>query len=461
MLKYAAPDLVLYQKLLASYKNCLKNKAHVKKTAFHLQHERIIHQLALDIENRTYQPTTSNIFVVTHPKPREVIAANMRDRVVHHFIHDYMAPYWERRFVPHSYACRKGKGPLQACHDLRTFIRRHAHQRGTPLHYLKVDIQNFFTTIDLRVLYRIIERQMEHPLYLWLCQVVIFHRATKRGAFSLTSPKSLWQMLPKYKSMFYAPDDVGLPIGNLTSQFFANVYMNQVDQYVTHQLAGRYLYWQRYVDDILFLSDDPAELRALTPLIATFLQDELHIKLNPKKTLLQPLARGLDHLGYFFKPTHTTVRRRVMGNCQRKVADLIAQPAATLQPEAACATVNAYLGHFNHAASRQLRTRVTEQIAAVPHLAARLEANAAHTKITPIKKSKKQRADAARLAENKLKDEFGAAFAAVDAEAARRRGAFYLRHWCEVSDLLVPEEGATREALFAEDSPSGDARTAT
>ena len=132
-----------------------------------------------------------------------------------------------------------------------------------------------------------------------------------------------------------------------------------------------------------------------------------------------------------------------MGNCQRKVDDLIAQPVAAAQPEAACATVNAYLGHFNHAASRQLRMRVTERITAVPHLALRLEANAAHTKITPVKKSKKQRADAARLAENKLKDEFGAAFAAVDAEAARRRGAFYLRHWCEVSDLLVPEEGAS------------------
>ena len=357
MLKYAAPDLVLYQKLLASYKNCLKNKAHVKKSKFHLHHESIIHQLALDIENRTYQPTTSNIFVVTHPKPREIIAANMRDRVVHHFIYDYMAPHWDPRFVPTSYACRPGKGPLQACHDLRAFIRSHARQRGTPLYYLKVDIQNFFTTIDLKVLYRLIERHMENPLYLWLCEVVIFHRATKRGSFNLTSPKSLWQMLPKYKSMFYAPDDVGLPIGNLTSQFFANVYMNQSDQYVTHQLAGRYLYWQRYVDDILFLSDDQGELRALAPLVAGFMQDELHIKFNPKKTLLQPLARGLDHLGYFFKPTHTTVRRRVMGNCQRKVDNLVAQPAESLQPEAACATVNAYLGHFNHAASRQLRTR--------------------------------------------------------------------------------------------------------
>jgi RNA-directed DNA polymerase len=111
-------------------------------------------------------------------------------------------------------------------------VGRHARQRGTPLFYLKMDVQNFFATIDLKVLYRLLDRHLENDLYLWLCRVVIFHRATKKGAFVLTSPKSLWRMLPKYKSMFYAPDDVGLPIGNLTSQFFANIYMDHFDQYV-------------------------------------------------------------------------------------------------------------------------------------------------------------------------------------------------------------------------------------
>ena len=163
------------------------------------------------------------------------------------------------------------------------FIRRHMRHVRMPLYYLKMDVQNFFTTIDLNILYQIIEKHLENPLYRWLCKVVIFHRATAPGHFVLSSPKSLWRMMPRYKSLFYAPDNVGLPIGNLTSQFFANVYLGQFDQYVRHQLKGRALYWQRYVDDILFLSDRPEDLRRLIPLVTRFLHDELRLTINPKK----------------------------------------------------------------------------------------------------------------------------------------------------------------------------------
>src|SRR5690606_13286633 len=120
-------------------------------------YEKTIHNLALDIQNRTYRPGLSNIFVVTYPKAREVIAANLRDRIVHHFLYNYMSPYWERRFAHGSYACRPKKGPLKASNDLRLFIEK--HQRGTggkPLWYLKIDLQNFFPSIDHRILYGII-----------------------------------------------------------------------------------------------------------------------------------------------------------------------------------------------------------------------------------------------------------------------------------------------------------------
>lgn len=196
-MKYPSPDLALYKALLQSYSHCLKNKRHVKKKSFHLTFERTVHQLALDIENRTYRPGVSNIFVVTHPKPREVIAANLRDRIVHHFIYDYMAPYWERRFVPNSYACRVDKGPLRAGRDLRQFVRSHYQHGGAPLYYLQLDIQNFFSTIDLNVLCRLVEKHLENPLYSWLVKTVLFHRATHKGNFVLTSPKSLWKMRGK------------------------------------------------------------------------------------------------------------------------------------------------------------------------------------------------------------------------------------------------------------------------
>ena len=242
MLKYPSPDLDLYKALIKAYERCLENKPHVKKTSFHLTFEKTIHGLALEIQNRTYHPGLSNIFVVTHPKPREVIAANLRDRIVHHYIHGYMSPHWEKRFVPNSYACRVGKGPLKAGEDLRRFINRHQHRGGAPLFYLKLDVQNFFPSIDLEVLYAVIAKHLENPQFLWLCKTVIFHRATLKGNFKLTSPKELWQRLPRYKSLFAAPLGKGLPIGNLTSQFFANIYMNQLDQFIAHRLKGRSLF---------------------------------------------------------------------------------------------------------------------------------------------------------------------------------------------------------------------------
>ena len=445
MYKYLSPDLALYQQLLASYKNCLKNKPQVKKTTFHLQHERIIHQLALDIENRTYQPIKSNIFVVTHPKPREVIAAHLRDRIVHHFIYDYMSPHWERRFSSRSFACRTGKGPLQAVTDLQVFFRRHARQRGTPLFYLKMDIQSFFTSIDLKILYRMIERSLENDLYLWLCQVVIFHRATVKGNFSLTSPKKLWQMLPKYKSMFYAPQDVGLPIGNLTSQFFANVYMNHFDQYMTHQVKGRVLYWQRYVDDILLLSDDPRQLRDLAPEICSFMSRELNLKINPKKTILQPLSRGLNHLGYFLCPDHTLIRRRVWGNCQRKVNQILEKAPDYVDAAAICATVNSYLGHFRRAASNGKRKAVTERLLGDPHVAKLVTVDTDSYKLTPVKKTKAELRAEECSAEVALQGEFVQAFRDLDPVAEKKRGQFYLKNWQPIADLIQLHGGGHPE----------------
>ena len=101
--KFQSPDPHLYKELLSCYKKCLQNKRHVKKTRFHLHHEFLINQLALDIENNTYYPCISSVFVVLNPKPREVVAASLRDRIVHHYIYQHMENYWERRFVPNTY----------------------------------------------------------------------------------------------------------------------------------------------------------------------------------------------------------------------------------------------------------------------------------------------------------------------------------------------------------------------
>lgn len=122
----------IYQTLMKCYDMCLKNKPHIRASKFHFDYEYHIHTLAEDIYHRRYTPQASSIFLVFHPKPREIIAAAVADRIVHHMIYDYMNPYWERRFAPNSYACRMGKGPINAMKDTRCFLRRY-HRHGGPL----------------------------------------------------------------------------------------------------------------------------------------------------------------------------------------------------------------------------------------------------------------------------------------------------------------------------------------
>ncbi len=435
--KYPTPDPKLYRALLGAYFSCLKNKSHLKKSAFHLNYEGTVCSLALDIQNRTYSPGMSNIFIVLHPKPREVIAAHLRDRIVHHYIYNYMAPYWEKRFVANSYACRPGKGPLRASLDLRKFIAGHErHRRGT-LHYLQLDIQNFFPSIDQKILYDLISSHLTNSHFLWLCKTVLFHQATVKGRFKLTSPPKFWERLPKYKSLFHAPDGKGLPIGNLTSQFFANIYMNELDQFISHKLKGLHIYWQRYVDDILFLGEDVEKLKSIVPLVEEFLANKLKMILNAKKTRLQPLCRGIDHLGYWHKPDHQLVRQRVVENCKIRLSALSILPSEQIDPATACAGLNSYMGYFRKADSYGLRRAMAANIAQSKVMASKIEAAEDATKFVLVNDGTELREREER--ERQLREEFAREFPASKNEAFRRkRIAFYLRRWHPIADFLEP-----------------------
>ena len=435
--KFPSPDLEIYRRLLAAYRRCLVHKSQLKKTKFHVFHEQFIYSLALEIENRTYKPLKSNIFIVSKPKYREVIAAHLRDRIVHHFLYEHMAPYWEARFVYQSYACRPGKGPLMAGRDLETFVRHYYRGHRDPLYYLKVDVQSFFPSIDHRILKNIVDPHLQDPLYKYLLHVIIDHRATERGAFHLTSPQAMWQHLPRYKSMFAAPLGKGLPIGNLTSQFLANVYMNELDQYITHHLKGRYLYWQRYVDDVVFLGDSPRDLLSLVPLVQGFLNEKLGMTLNPKKTEMQPLSRGLDHLGYFYRPDHRLVRQRVVSQCKERVTSFLRQPELPIGK--ACATVNSYLGHFAHAHSLRLRKSVVSRVQIAPQIGFKVVADASYLRVRPVVHGTAR--SLATSAEHRARAVFCERFVGrgdlQPGEGRTARVMHYLSKWRPIYDLMA------------------------
>jgi retron-type reverse transcriptase len=184
---------------MKTYESCIKSKPGVKRSAFHLDYEAHIDKLAREILARRYHPGRSNIFVVFHPKPREIIAAHIRDRIVHHYIYEYMAPYWEPRFSDRSFACRPERGPLHAVKELRRFISSYQRHSMKPLYDLKVDIASFFPSIDLHILRKLIFRKLTHPLISYLVDVTLKHRPVAKGNFILNSPK--WRCLRSRKAL--------------------------------------------------------------------------------------------------------------------------------------------------------------------------------------------------------------------------------------------------------------------
>ena len=345
--------MMMAKSLLRAYRKCLRNKSHIRQTAFHMHHETWIMRLAAEIIQGRYQPRPATIFVVTRPKPREVIAAHIQDRIVHHFIYDHMLDFWERRFDSRSYACRPGKGALAASMDLRDFVRGFQAHNAAPLWYLKVDVQAFFPSIDRVILAGIILPKLKNPLIRDIVTTILKHDPVAPGHYRIASSKRLMALVPKHKSLFTVPHGKGLPIGNLTSQFFANIYMNEVDQFLARRANPRPLYWQRYVDDIVCMDTDPQRLSHLSCVINQFLGAHLGLVLHPKKTIIQPLSRGLDHLGYFHLPNRVYPRKRVLKAAKNKLHQTILGPdqsADEILPWA-----NSYLGHFGHADSHRLR----------------------------------------------------------------------------------------------------------
>lgn len=292
-------NLFTFKNLYKAYLGCRENKRTTYHAAkFEMNFETELLKLSEELKSHNYQPGPSICFAITDPKLREVWAADFRDRVVHHLLVRYLEPIWEKMFVFHSYACRKEKGAHKSIRYLKKII-------APDLLFLQADIQSFFVSIDKGVLFSIVKKRVKNPEILWLAEKIIYHDPTinyiPRGNLKLL------QSVPPHKSLFDKVD-CGLPIGNLTSQFFANVYLNELDQFVKHHLKCRHYF--RYMDDLLLLNSSKEQLLKWRDDIKVFLEITLKLKLHPKKQILQPAANGVNFCGYIIKPDYTLIRRR-------------------------------------------------------------------------------------------------------------------------------------------------------
>jgi len=308
--------LFTLENIYRAYRRCRKRKRRTHNAMLFEQNlEENLVFLHEALTAGTYRPDRSVAFLVEKPKRREIFAADFRDRVVHHILVGHLEPQWERRFIHDSYACRKGKGTHKGVDRLRSFTRKVTANGTRRAWYLQLDVRGFFISIDRNILYERLAAKERDPAVLWLIHTLVFYEPTENCCLRRTR-RSDFDKLPAHKTLFKAAPHCGLPIGNLTSQFFANVYLDVLDQFVKHDLKVRY--YVRYCDDLVLLSEDRDILKMQEAEIKAFLWDKLRLKLNNRRKLC-PVSDGIDFLGYIVRPDYLLVRRRVIGACYKRL----------------------------------------------------------------------------------------------------------------------------------------------
>jgi retron-type reverse transcriptase len=328
----------LFSDLLQAYFNCRQSKRNsASALAFEQHMGRNLYELYEELLDGSYKPGRSICFVVTRPKPREVWAADFRDRIVHHLLYNKIAPRFYASFIADSCACIPGRGTLYAAKRLENKIRSASQNWSRPIYYLKCDLANFFVSIDKHVLRELLAKRVTETWWLALTDLVLWH--DPRQDFELRGGPDQLRLVPAHKQLTNQPAHCGLPIGNLSSQFFANVYLDVLDQFVKHRLRCRH--YIRYVDDFLLLHESPQWLNNARERIDTLLREQLHAQLNPRKTILQPVARGADFVGQIIKPWRRITRRRTVEQALRRTA---AVPMQDMRE-----TANSYFGLLGQA----------------------------------------------------------------------------------------------------------------
>lgn len=263
-----------------AYFDCRKAKRNsVNQLRFEVDLEPNLVELYNQLRNGEYKIGRSVAFVVTHPKIREVWAADFRDRVLHHVIYNAISDRYYRRFIRDNYACIPGRGTHDGLRRVSGFARSITRHWTQQAYFMKADVANFFNSIDRHILINLAERHVPEEWLRILIRQIVLH--DPRTNFRRRSPAFLFEKMPRHKSLLHASDGKGLPIGNLTSQFFANLYMNELDQYVKHVLKAKY--YGRYVDDMVLFHEDPDVLNRWYEQIDEFLKSRLAIHLHPNK----------------------------------------------------------------------------------------------------------------------------------------------------------------------------------
>ncbi len=358
--------------LFEAYYDCRKNKRKtINALAFELDYEHNLIELCNDINNGTYQISRSISFIVDKPVKREIFAADFRDRIVHHYIVSRINPHFEELFINDSYSCREGKGCLYGIKRIDSFVRECSLNYTRDAYILKLDIEGFFMHIDKALLRERLTRFLEEQyfgndkgLVIRLCRQIVDNDPTERCI--MKGSRWNWEGLPGSKSLFGVGKGKGLPIGNLTSQVFANFYLDPLDKFITRTLGMRY--YGRYVDDFVLVHQDKDFLLKAIPQIARFLEDQLMLRLHTRKVYLQHFSKGVKFIGAVVKLHRLYIANRTKGNCWEAVEkhNEVVKDHYPSRDEikAFQASVNSYFGFMCHYRTYRIRKKMIRHFSA-------------------------------------------------------------------------------------------------
>ncbi len=345
--KHLYPLITDFENLRLAFKNAARGKrSSPNVAAFEFDLERNLLDLKTELEAHTYAPGAYTNFRIYDPKPRLISAAPFRDRVVHHALCNIIQPLFERRFIFDSYANRKGKGTHAALDRAQEFARRYPY-------VLKCDVEHFFPTIDHAILQAQLVRVLADDPTLWLISQII------------DSGASIHEK--EIEPHFFPGDDLlsatrprGLPIGNLTSQFWANVYLNALDHFIKRDLkCPGYV---RYVDDLLLFSEDKPSLHRWRKDVIAYAAT-LRLALHEPESVVLPVSTGIPFLGWRVYPDHRRLKRRNGVAFQRRLAQMVEDLAdGRITREHLDASVQGWIAHVAHGDTWGLRRSLFSRV---------------------------------------------------------------------------------------------------
>lgn len=365
------PAKIKLEDLFQAYFDC---RIHKRNTAsaliFEANYESQLVKLCDEINSGNYHIGQSVAFIVNKPVKREVFAANFRDRIVHHLVINKINHLLEKAFIDDCYSCRVNKGTLFGIHKIRDYMKECSEGYTKQCYILKLDVQAFFMSIDKNILYaqllKFLRQYYNEPdkvLILELLKKIVYNCPQYNCV--IKGKRSNWDGLPHSKSLFYCKKNKGLPIGNLTSQIFANFYMAGLDNFITRECGVKY--YGRYVDDFVLIHPDKAFLLEMKGKIDKYLRNKLHLNIHPKKIYLQPFSKGVKFIGAVIKPDREYVSNRTKGNFYEKVHmfnDLLKKENLDMAvwSEKLVSSMNSYLGHMKHYKTYNIRVKVLNML---------------------------------------------------------------------------------------------------